>query len=68
MWGEISSVAKDYYHLEMKKQFPELCFCDGNWKAEPILMDNYSLWYRKLETTGIKEETVTADYLQHCLA
>ena len=57
VWGEMSSIAKDYYHAEMKKRFPELCFCDGNWKAERISTDNYSSWYRKLKTAGIKEET-----------
>jgi hypothetical protein len=33
------------YHEEMYRRFPYLQYCDDDWKAEQIAMDNYPSWY-----------------------
>lgn len=52
------------YHEELYRRFPFLQYCDDNWKAEQIAMDNYPSWYnswcKKTNTAGsgagIKDE------------
>jgi len=45
-WGEASAHLRQRYHRLMCDEFPELRFCDKNWKADYIATLNYPLWYR----------------------
>lgn len=43
-WGGASSVMRDYYHQQMYRRFPEVQFCDLDWKAEKIASEAYTHW------------------------
>ena len=45
-WGTMSHGNKEFYRQKMKEQFPELAFCEGDWKCEQIGTQTYSGWYR----------------------
>ena len=44
-WRSASMLVIRSYHEEMYRRFPFLQYCDDNWKAEQIAMDNYPSWY-----------------------
>jgi hypothetical protein len=46
-WRRIDSEARKLYEAEICRQFPQLSYGEGNWKANQIAQDNYSSWYKK---------------------
>ena len=44
-WRSASAVVIRSYHDEMYRRFPFLQYCDNDWKAEQIAIDNYPSWY-----------------------
>ncbi|KAF8968968.1 hypothetical protein BDZ97DRAFT_1754910 [Flammula alnicola] len=46
-WTKISSASSQYYRQVMYGYFPELQFCDGDWKAERLGIDIYPSWSRQ---------------------
>ena len=46
LWS-FSSVAKEYYSLQMYSHFPELWLCNNHWKATQITFGNYPDILRK---------------------
>ena len=44
-WRSASMLVIRSYHDEMYRRFPFLQYCDDDWKAEQIAMDNYPSWY-----------------------
>lgn len=59
-WGQADIEMWKTYCREMGNQFPELTFCDLDWKADQIATDNYLSWYvnwhPKSETVQMKAE------------
>lgn len=44
-WGQaVVETRKEYCH-EMNLRFPELRFCDLDWKSDLVATDNYPSWY-----------------------
>lgn len=48
-WTQVSNDVKRYYFIEMYKQYPELRFCDDNWKARKLGSESYSPWYHNFK-------------------
>ncbi|KAG6913857.1 hypothetical protein DXG01_003830 [Tephrocybe rancida] len=48
-WKQCSEPALNYYLDEMYKFYPDLLLCDGDWKAERLVTDNYTGWMRNRE-------------------
>jgi hypothetical protein len=46
-WTKISSASSQYYRQVMYGYFPELQFCEGDWKAERLGIDIYPSWSRQ---------------------
>jgi len=46
-WTKISSASSQYYRQVMYGYFPELRFCEGDWKAERLGIDIYPSWSRQ---------------------
>lgn len=44
-WGQADVESRKQYCQEMNSRFPELRFCDLDWKSEQIAIDNYPSWY-----------------------
>lgn len=44
-WGQADVETRKQYYQEMNSRFPELRFCDLDWKSEQIAIDNYPSWY-----------------------
>ena len=59
-WGQADIEMRKTYSREMGLRFPELTYCDLDWKAEQIAIDNYPSWYvnwlPKGESVQTKEE------------
>lgn len=59
-WGQADIEMRKTYCREMVHRFPELGYCDLDWKADQIATDNYPSWYvnwlPKGETVQMKEE------------
>lgn len=45
-WGGMSHGNKEFYRQKMKAQFPELAFCELDWKCEWVATQTYPGWYR----------------------
>ncbi|KAG2137801.1 hypothetical protein BD769DRAFT_1384927 [Suillus cothurnatus] len=43
-WGAASGSASKLYYREMVTFFPELGYCDGNWKCDAIATASYTSW------------------------
>lgn len=43
-WGDADCTSLRLYFSEMKSRFPELRYCDLDWKADMIATDNYPAW------------------------
>ncbi|KAG1844007.1 hypothetical protein C8R48DRAFT_780465 [Suillus tomentosus] len=43
-WGAASGFASKLYYQEMVTFFPELGYCDGNWKCNAIATASYTSW------------------------
>jgi hypothetical protein len=44
-WGQADVETRKQYCQEMNSRFPELRFCELDWKSEQIATDNYPSWY-----------------------
>lgn len=55
-WGKASIAVSRQYHQEMRAKFPELAFCEDDWKAEEIATYYYPSWYKNHKKGAIKEE------------
>jgi hypothetical protein len=44
-WGQADIQTRQQYLSAMGSRFPELRFCDLDWKIEQIATDNYPSWY-----------------------
>lgn len=45
-WCKADMSTAQEYNREMRRFFPELCFCEFDWKAEQIAIENYPSWYQ----------------------
>ncbi|KAG2741226.1 hypothetical protein P692DRAFT_20682053, partial [Suillus brevipes Sb2] len=45
-WGAASGSASKLYYREMVTFFPELGYCDGNWKCDAIATASYTSWHK----------------------
>jgi len=43
-WGAVSGLASKMYYREMVTFFPELGYCDNNWKCDAIATSSYTSW------------------------
>ena len=55
-WGLMSHGNKEFFREKMKGQFPELGFCEGDWKCEQVGTQTYSGWYRTHGPEKVKQE------------
>jgi hypothetical protein len=57
-WGQADFEMRKTYCREMGHRFPELTYCELDWKADQIAIDNYPSWYVNFhgETVQTKEE------------
>jgi hypothetical protein len=63
-WTKTDLLNQQYYYSDMCRQFPELCLCDLNWKADKIAVDGYSSWYSNRHpatSVTIKNEADSTD-------
>lgn len=63
-WGQADVETRKEYCQEMNSRFPELRFCDLDWKSEQVATDNYPSWYttwasRRKEWKEENEEDMT---------
>ncbi|KAG1718768.1 hypothetical protein EDB19DRAFT_1920085 [Suillus lakei] len=56
-WGAASGSASKLYYREMITFFPELGYCDGNWKCDSIATASYTSWRRNHISRLIREGT-----------
>lgn len=60
-WAQAGLDAYDLYEHHMVERFPELSYCEDNWKAHMIASDNYPSWYADhIKETSIKLESSPA--------
>ena len=45
-WCKADMLTAQEYNRKMRHFFPELCFCEFDWKAEQIVIENYPSWYQ----------------------
>jgi hypothetical protein len=58
-WGKVDAKVAAEYRTEMGRKFPELRFCEGNWKADLIATLNYPSWYNNnIEKESMKRPSV----------
>ncbi|EGO27513.1 hypothetical protein SERLADRAFT_406586 [Serpula lacrymans var. lacrymans S7.9] len=61
-WMSTSRAVLDYYRSKMYKKFPQLCFCESDWKADQLAIDNYPSWYAnhftRAEKKAVKNEAI----------
>ena len=57
-WGQADVETRKEYRQEMNLCFPELRFCDLDWKSEQVVTDNYPSWYTTWASKlkGLKHE------------
>lgn len=63
-WGQADVETRKEYCQEMNSRFPELRFCDLDWKSEQVATDNYPSWYttwasKQKELKQESEEDIT---------
>lgn len=63
-WGQADVETRKEYCQEMNSHFPELRFCDLDWKSEQVATDNYPSWYttwasKQKELKQESEEDIT---------
>ncbi|KAG1741393.1 hypothetical protein EDD22DRAFT_959031 [Suillus occidentalis] len=71
-WGAASGSASKLYYREMVTFFPELGYCDGNWKCDTIATASYTSWHKNhincLDHEGTSkpkaEDTINFDSLK----
>ena len=67
-WGQADVETRKEYCQEMNSRFPELRFCDLDWKSEQVATDNYPSWYttwasKQKELKQESEEDITKSAL-----
>jgi len=55
-WSKVGLTAGHQYRSEMKRRYPELQLCEGDWKSELIATENYPSWYSSKRPTKVKKE------------
>jgi hypothetical protein len=64
-WGQADLQTRQQYLSAMGSRFPELRFCDLEWKGDQIATDNYPSWYANwLTNQSLKKEDNDALSLQ----
>jgi hypothetical protein len=67
-WGQADIQIRHQYLFAMGSRFPELRFCDLEWKTDQIATDNYPSWYTnwlgRRDTQNLKKEDGDALSLQ----
>jgi hypothetical protein len=65
-WGRVSLPAAEYFYAEMYRDFPELGYCDEprHWKAEHLVTDNYSGFYRNIRNAAAKKKTIKGEDIE----
>ncbi|THH32148.1 hypothetical protein EUX98_g2043 [Antrodiella citrinella] len=53
-WSDASHVAHEQFCREMRVKYPQLRYCDDDWKAEGIAGVTYSKWYARTHTGSLK--------------
>jgi len=59
-WCKADMSTAQEYNREMRRFFPELGFCEFDWKAEQIAIENYPSWYQhhsKDKEKSVKRES-----------
>ncbi|KAG1730659.1 uncharacterized protein EDB91DRAFT_747884 [Suillus paluster] len=56
-WGAASGSASKLYYREMVTFFPELGYCDGNWKCDAIATASYTSWHKNHISRLVREGT-----------
>ncbi|KAG1839240.1 hypothetical protein DFJ58DRAFT_733462 [Suillus subalutaceus] len=56
-WGAASGSASKLYYREMVTFFPELGYCDGNWKCDAIATASYTSWRKNHISCLVREGT-----------
>lgn len=51
-WMKKTPSAASFFAHMMKVEFPEFCFCDGNWKVERFAIIKYPDWCRDVRESG----------------
>ena len=44
-WGLMSHGNKEFFRQKIQEQFPELAFCEDNWKCEQVGTQTHPGWY-----------------------
>ncbi|KDQ10429.1 hypothetical protein BOTBODRAFT_496356 [Botryobasidium botryosum FD-172 SS1] len=57
-WTNVDKEADKYYISEMYSSFPELRYCDDNWKARKVAFQTYPGWIKQFK---IKDEPLDVD-------
>ncbi len=63
-FGKLDIVSRAYFHTEMKKEYPCLGYCEGNWKTERLGTHVYPQWMkaiRKAEVTAAGKLVVDSE-------
>jgi hypothetical protein len=60
-WTQLDLTSLQYYRVEMCTQFPELRFCEQDWKADKVAIDTYSGWYRNQTKSQTKSKLESND-------
>ncbi len=45
-WGQLDVVSAEFFFKSMVDRFPDLAFCENNWKANLIAISTYPSWWR----------------------
>jgi hypothetical protein len=51
-WKNMNYDDKDFFRRKLKAQFPELGFCENDWKCEELATNTYSGWHRTYGKAG----------------
>jgi hypothetical protein len=51
-WMKKTPTTASYFNNEMKRKFPEFCYCEGNWKVERFAITKYPDWCRDVREPG----------------
>jgi hypothetical protein len=63
-WLQVAlNVKKTFYHM-IRLNFIEFCYCLNNWKADFLVTQNYSQWYKYHITNGKKQANADSSSLQ----
>ena len=64
-WGKAELDVASHYRREMRRRFPELGFCEYDWKADQLATDNYPNWVSNhLQEVPVKRESSDISSMQ----